>query len=427
VFDEISAMVVWDRHKYEQELVLARRNAETALAERREAERALQQSRDALRQVNEQLSEADRRKDEFLATLAHELRNPLAPMRNVLEILRLKELRDPQLHWARDVLQRQVGHMTQLVDDLLEVSRITQGKLQLRLQPVELEPLVQAALETVRPALQAAEHRFELVLPQQPVWLQADPVRLTQVLVNLLGNAVKYTPQGGHVALCTRCEGAEVVIDVADNGIGIAAEHLARVFEMFSQLEPALERAHGGLGIGLALVRGLVALHGGTISASSPGLGLGSVFTVRLPLLKSEPVADEPEPDLPGAGTARRVLVVDDNRDAAQSIAMLLQMSGHAVSTAFDGESALQEAVRWQPEVVLLDIGLPDINGYEVAQRLRQQPGGRGLLLVALTGWGHEQDRRAALQAGFDQHLTKPVDPSALFALLDGGARLERQ
>jgi signal transduction histidine kinase len=427
VFDELSAVVVLDRQKYEQELLLARRHAEAALAERREAERALQQSRDALRRVNEQLSEADRRKDEFLATLAHELRNPLAPMRNVLEILCLKDLQDPQLRWARDVLQRQVGHMTQLVDDLLEVSRIAQGKLQLRLQPLELAPLVHAAMEEVRPALQAAGHRFELTLPQRPLWLQADPMRLTQVLVNLLGNAVKYTPQGGHIALSARREGGEVVIDVADNGIGIAAEHLARVFEMFSQLEPALERAHGGLGIGLALVRGLVALHGGTISAASPGLGLGSVFSVRLPLLESEPVADEPEIALPGAGTARRVLVVDDNRDAAHSMALLLQLSGHAVVTVFDGESALQEAVRWQPEVVLLDIGLPDLNGYEVAQRLRQQPGGRNLLLVALTGWGHEQDRRAALQAGFDQHLTKPVDPGVLLALLDGGAWPDRQ
>ncbi|WP_310734691.1 hybrid sensor histidine kinase/response regulator [Azohydromonas caseinilytica] len=424
VFDELSAVVVYDRHKYEQELLLARRHAETALAERREAEQALEQSRDALRRLNEQLSEADRRKDEFLATLAHELRNPLAPMRNVLEILRLKELPDPQLRWARDVLQRQVGHMTQLVDDLLEVSRITQGKLQLRLQPLELAPLVQGAVEAVRPALQAAGHRLALTLPPQPLWLQADPVRLTQVLVNLLGNAVKYTPQGGHITLSCSVEGHEVVMAVADNGIGIAAEHLARVFEMFSQLEPALERAHGGLGIGLALVRGLVTLHGGTISAASPGLGQGSVFTVRLPLLQDQPADVAAESATSGAGSGRRVLVVDDNQDAAHTLALLLELSGHAVATAADGESALEVATRWRPEVVLLDIGLPGLNGYEVAQRLRQLPDGGRLLLVALTGWGNEQDRRAALQAGFDHHLTKPVDPEVLQGLLSSGTDL---
>ncbi|WP_029002008.1 hybrid sensor histidine kinase/response regulator [Azohydromonas australica] len=421
VFDELSAMVVLDRHKYERELLLARRHAETALAERHEIERALHVNRDALRQLNEQLGDADRKKDEFLATLAHELRNPLAPMHNVLEILLHKDLQDPQLCWAREVLQRQLGHMGRLVDDLLEVSRITQGKLELRLQLLDVVVVVQAALEEVRPALLAAQHRLDITLPQEPTWLHADPVRLTQVLVNLLGNAVKYTPHGGHIALACQRAGAELVITVADNGIGIAPDHLAHVFEMFSQLESGLQRSQGGLGIGLALVRGLAALHGGTIAVSSPGLGQGSEFTVRLPLAHAGQTAPQAQATIPVAAAARRVLVVDDNQDAAHSLALLLELEGHAVAVAFDGEAALNQAARWQPDVVLLDIGLPGISGYEVAQRLRQMPGGQRLRLVALTGWSHEQDRHAALQAGFDHHLTKPVEPQTLRAVLADG------
>ena len=275
--DEVSAMVVSDRHKYERELLLERKKVEVALAERLEAQHEL-------RRVNERLSDADRRKDEFLATLAHELRNPLAPMRNVLAILDRKASDDPQVLWCRGVLQRQLAHMTHLVDDLLEVSRITQGKLELRIEPTDLRTVVDSAVESSRPWIDASSHRLELRECDGPTWLQADRVRLTQVLVNLLNNAAKYTPAGGVIRLECEREGNEAVIRIIDSGIGIAANQLATVFEMFSQLEPALERAHGGLGIGLALVRGLVKLHGGSITAHSDGPGTGSTFTVRLPL-----------------------------------------------------------------------------------------------------------------------------------------------
>jgi signal transduction histidine kinase len=276
----VSAMVVSDRHKYERELLLERKKAEVALAERLEAQRELHR-------VNERLSDADRRKDEFLATLAHELRNPLAPMRNVLAILERKSSDDPQVLWCRGVLQRQLNHMTHLVDDLLEVSRITQGKVELRIEPTELRTVVDSAVEASRPWIDAGSHRLELHVCETTAWLQADRVRLTQVLVNLLNNAAKYTPAGGLIRLECELQGGGAVIRVIDSGIGIAADKLATVFDMFSQLEPALERAHGGLGIGLALVRGLVRLHGGSVTAHSDGPGTGSTFTVRLPLATS--------------------------------------------------------------------------------------------------------------------------------------------
>ncbi len=277
ILDEVSAMVVSERHKYERELLLERKKVEVALAERLEAQHEL-------RRLNERLSDADRRKDEFLATLAHELRNPLAPMRNVLAILERKSSDDPQVLWCRGVLQRQLTHMTHLVDDLLEVSRITQGKLELRIEATELRTVVDSAVESSRPWIDAGSHRLELKMCDQALWLQADRVRLTQVLVNLLNNAAKYTPAGGLIRLECERQGNEAVVRVIDSGIGIAANQLATVFDMFSQLEPALDRAHGGLGIGLALVRGLVRLHGGSVSAHSDGPGTGSTFTVRLPL-----------------------------------------------------------------------------------------------------------------------------------------------
>jgi PAS domain S-box-containing protein len=379
---------------------------------------------DELRRLNEELSLAHRRKDEFLATLAHELRNPLAPITNAIEIMRLRDPVDSDARWARDIVDRQVRQMTRLVDDLLDVARITRGKINLRIERIALAAVVQGAIEAARPLIEQFGHQLDVQLPAQPVWLDADPTRLTQVLLNLLNNAAKYTPRGGRIAIEARVEDGDAVVEVRDNGIGIPADHLPTVFEMFSQVAPALERSQGGLGIGLALARGLVELHGGRIEARSAGAGRGSVFTVRLPMA----VFVHPPVSGGAAGPSEvhpmRVLVVDDNRDAADSLAMMLELTGHEVATANDGETALAEAERFLPDAVLLDIGMPGMNGYEVAQRLRQTEHGRRAFIVALTGWGQEDDKRRAVDAGFDHHLTKPVDPAALHAVLDGRREL---
>ncbi|WP_280152930.1 ATP-binding protein [Piscinibacter sp. XHJ-5] len=372
-----------------------------------------------LRRLNAELSDADRRKDEFLATLAHELRNPLAPITNALEILRLKDPADAETRWTRDVIDRQVRQMTRLVDDLLDVARITRGKIQLRLERVTLAGIVHGAIEAARPFIEASGHTLDVRLPAEPVWLEADATRLTQVLLNLLNNAAKYTPRGGRIEVEAAAAG-EAAITVRDNGIGIAAEHLARVFEMFSQVAPALERSQGGLGIGLALARGLVDLHGGRIEAHSGGVGCGSEFIVRLPLAPAQ-VVPAPAAGPAPAGARQRVLVVDDNRDAADSLAMMLELSGHQVAIAHDGEGALTHREAFDPDVVLLDIGMPGMNGYEVARRWREA-GGTRTRIVALTGWGQEDDKRRAVAAGFDHHLTKPVDPDRLLAVLHAGA-----
>ena len=373
---------------------------------------------DELRRLNAELSLADRRKDEFIATLAHELRNPLAPMRNVLEILRLKDIADPQLQWARAVLERQMKHMTHLVDDLLEVARITQGKVELRRERVDLATAVQAAVEGVRPLVQAA-HELVVALPAEPLLLDADPTRLAQVILNLLNNAVKYTPDGGRIWLAAERDGDEAVITVRDSGIGIPPEHLDSVVEMFSQLAPAIDRAQGGLGIGLALVRGLVELHGGRVRAQSAGPGQGSAFSIRLPAPRALAGARAPAPDpAAGHGARRRILVVDDNVDAAESLALALGLGGHDVQAVHDGAAALAAAEAFAPQVILLDIGLPGLNGYEVARRLRARPADARVLLVAVTGWGQAQDKRAALDAGFDHHLTKPVTLPELEGLI---------
>src|SRR6201996_293572 len=304
------------------------------ITERRRAEQQLTR-------LNLELSKADRRKDEFLATLAHELRNPLAPMRNVLEILRLKEFADPQLNWSRDVFDRQLQHMTHLVDDLLEVSRITQGKLELRKQQLELARAMQAAMEAARPSVQASAHHLSVTLPREPLYLDADPTRLSQMILNLLNNAAKYTPAGGNISLAAEREGDEAVIVVRDSGIGIPGEHLDSVFEMFSQLAPALERSQGGLGIGLALVRGLAELHGGTVAAFSDGPGKGSEFVIRLPLTKSASLPSDSAPTETPHAAGLRVVIVDDNADAADSLAMVLELEGHEVRTAGDGIAGL--------------------------------------------------------------------------------------
>jgi PAS domain S-box-containing protein len=385
---------------------------------------------DDTKRAEEALQEADRRKDEFLATLAHELRNPLAPIRNAVELLRRAEGQADLSEKARGMMERQLGLMVRLIDDLLDISRITRGKLQLRKERVELAAVVPSAVEAARPSIDAQAHELTVTLPPQPVYLDADPVRLAQVFLNLLTNAAKYTEKGGHIWLTAERQGGDVVVSVRDTGIGIAAEHLPRLFEMFSQLTPALERSQGGLGIGLALVRGLVELHGGSVEARSGGPGLGSEFIVCLPVVEA-PVVTPQEPsgngEKVGGGRQCRILVVDDNRDAADSLAMMLRLLGHDIQTAHDGLEAVQAAASFRPEIVLLDIGLPKLNGYEAARHIRAQPWGGHMALIALTGWGQEEDKRRSLEAGFDHHLTKPVVPAALEKLLALIAPVRRQ
>ncbi|MBT2794763.1 hybrid sensor histidine kinase/response regulator [Paraburkholderia strydomiana] len=413
LFHELAVVVVHDRHRYERELLLARRHAESALAEQQKAQQALARSRD-------ELAQADRRKDEFLATLGHELRNPLSSMHNVLAILRQRSPGDPQVDRLHGILTRQVGFLTRLVGDLLDVSRITQGKLELRREHTGLADVARNAVELVRSSIDTAAQTLTVTLPAEPVFVDADPVRLTQVLLNLLHNASKYTPHGGCISLAVSCHDDAAIVCVRDSGVGIAPEHLGTVFDMFAQVAASEERSQGGLGIGLALVRGLVALHGGTIEARSEGTGRGSEFVVHLPISEltqaagAAPCVHESPPPVSG----RRIIVVDDNQDAAESLAMLLELDGHEVRTAGDGPAGLQLAHDFCPQAVLLDIGLPGIDGYEVARRIRRQPWGRQLLLVAVSGWGQESDRQAAAEAGFDHHLIKPINVEDLTALL---------
>ena len=423
-FDEIAVFVATDRRKYEHELLAARKNAEQSLAALAATQQQLQESRDAL-------ARADLKKDEFLATLAHELRNPLAPLQNVLEILRMKSLDDPQLVWARDVFGRQMEHMSRLVDDLMEISRITQGRVELRRQRVDLGDAMRAAAEAARTLVDASGHRLELDPPAAPALLDADPTRLVQILTNLLNNAAKYTPDGGHIWFSARVEGDSVSIAVRDSGIGIASDNLANVFTMFAQLEPGLERAQGGLGIGLALVKGLVELHGGSIRAHSAGVGMGSEFTVRLPLagagaqdaaVQEAAAQDAAVQDaaVPAPGAGRRIMVVDDNRDAADMLRMALDMLGHEVSCAYDGAAALALGAELHPDVLILDIGLPDMDGYTLASKVRALPWGRSATLIAATGWGQQRDKERATDAGFDIHMVKPIDFATLDTVLKG-------
>lgn len=410
--DEIAVFVATDRRSYERELLAARQAAEASLEARRGAEAQLQA-------INLQLSNADQRKDEFLATLAHELRNPLAPMRNVLEILKLQTAGAAPYGSSLAIFERQLKHITHLVDDLMEVSRISQGQMTLRRAPVDLAAIMQAAVDDCRGLIDAGAHTLSVQLPAEPISVDGDTTRLMQVVMNLLTNAAKYTPAGGTIWLRGWREGGEALLSVRDTGIGIPAESLASVFEMFSQLAPALERSKGGLGIGLALVRGLVALHGGSVSAASDGVGLGSEFLVRLPLLAD--AAARPDVAAPASEAApapRRVLVIDDNVDAAETMTMALDMLGYAARAANDGASGLQAAEQFAPQVVLLDIGLPDLNGYEVAGRIRRAAWGADMVLIAATGWGQEADRQRARDAGFDHHMTKPIDFAQLQSLL---------
>jgi PAS domain S-box-containing protein len=368
------------------------------------------------------LQDSDRRKDEFLATLAHELRNPLAPVRNALQIIQLAGNNREAVQSAREMMGRQVQHMVRLIDDLLDLSRISRGKIQLRKELVELATVLHNAIETSRPLIEAARHDLAVTLPPTRIWLDADPTRLAQVVANLLNNAAKYTREGGRIWLSAGQEGDTAIIRVRDNGIGIPREMLPRIFDMFAQVDTALGRSQGGLGIGLTLVRSLVEMHHGTVEAQSEGAGKGSEFIVRLPVAAERLSIHPAQPQEGGLytpqGAARRILVVDDNVDAAQSLGILLKMMGHDTALAHDGASALEVAEAYRPDLVLLDIGLPRLNGYEVARRLRQQPGLRDVVLVAVSGWGQEEDRRRGREAGFDFHLTKPVDPVALKKLL---------
>ncbi len=366
-----------------------------------------------------QLRDADRKKDDFIALLAHELRNPLAPLRNGLHVMRLASPDSPAVAKARAIMERQLSHMVRLIDDLLDVSRISLNKLQLRRSRVSLSDVVSSAVETARPGIDSAEHHLEVVLPAEPVVLDADLTRLAQVLANLLTNAAKYTPKRGQITLRADREQDEVVVSVEDNGIGLHAESLRTIFDMFSQVDHSFERTTGGLGIGLALVRGLTEMHGGSVRAESAGPGLGSRFLVRLPAL---PAADEESHQVSGASIGdapkRRILVVDDNRDAVDSLATMLRLSGNEVVVAYDGEEGVQLAEQLRPDVVLMDIGMPRLNGRDATKRIRQHEWGKRLVVIALTGWGQEADRRLSREAGCDDHLVKPVDFAELNRLM---------
>jgi len=379
-----------------------------------------------LGRVERQLRESDRQKDEFLATLAHELRNPLGPIRNAVELLRqLGNDAPQQQEQARHTIIRQTNHLVRLVDDLLDVSRINQGKITLRREPADLAAFVNTALETVQPIMEARQHTLSVSLPVETVTLHGDSVRLAQIVGNLLHNAAKFTPVGGRIGLCAELETDTLVIRVSDNGIGIAPASVDRIFELFAQAQHVADRVQDGLGIGLSLVRKLVELHGGTVTVSSEGEGRGSTFEVRLPVMEVTPPvqAVQDAPAEAGAGDGHRILVVDDSADSAAMLCALLEINGHTVQTSNTGAEAIEAAARFHPDIVFLDIGLPDMTGYEVAARVRSLPGAARTTLVALTGYGQEKDKQDAKAAGFDHHLVKPINFDALMALTSGAPR----
>ncbi len=369
-----------------------------------------------------ELRDADRRKDEFLATLAHELRNPLAPIRNSLHVMRLAADNAGAVEHARLMMERQLGQLVRLIDDLLDVSRITRGKLDLRKERVDLAAVIGSAVDTTRPLIESSGHALTITLPPQPVFLDADPMRLAQVLSNLLNNAAKYMDRGGHIWLTAVKDHLDVVVTVRDSGIGIPAEAIPKIFDLFAQVDRSLEKSQGGLGIGLTLVKRLVEMHGGSVEARSAGVGKGSEFIARLPIVVSETGMHAPREDDARKGSALgcRILIADDNRDAAESMSMVLRLMGNEVRTVHDGVQAIEEASAFRPDVLLLDIGMPRMNGYDVARRVREQRWGSDMILVALTGWGQEDDKRRAIEAGFDQHFTKPVNPAVLEKLVKG-------
>jgi len=390
----------------------------TLLSTVRTALRARERQYQIRRQLTE-LRAADQRKDEFLATLGHELRNPLSPLLTCVELLKLSAPSDPTMSRVVGVMQRQAGHLVRLVDDLLEVSRITRGLIEVQRTPVALADVVSAAVETSRPVIEASEHVLTVDMANEPLMIYGDDVRLTQVFANLLNNAAKYTDPGGRIDVSVRKSGQTVVVSVRDTGIGIDQEHLSSVFDMFTQVSRSNRRTQGGLGIGLTLVRSLVELHGGSVTASSDGPGRGSAFEVRLPLIAA--------PVQPHDGTAvlrrfprRRVLVVDDNPDATETLQHLLESLGAIVVAAGSGREALGLFETFEPHAVLLDIGMPGMDGYEVARRIRAMPAGRATQIIALTGWGQQEDIRRSIQAGFDHHMVKPLDVEKLRALIGG-------
>jgi signal transduction histidine kinase len=399
-----------------QELESANRLLQTEVAERTRVELALK--------------EADRHKDEFLAMLAHELRNPLAPIHNAVQLMHRQSFTDPQLIWSREIIGRQLAHLTRLVDDLLDVSRITRGKINLTKEVIELGTLLTRTVETVQPLIDDRGHTLTVEAPNGILAVLGDPTRLVQALGNVLGNAAKYTERGGRITLSAAESGSEVLIRIRDNGIGIPPELMPMIFNLFTQLDRTSGPPQSGLGIGLALVQRLVEMHGGSVAARSEGLGKGSEFLIRLPLFIREQVeSGQPLQQLSAleqsmtnaegpTRTQRRILVADDNNDALESLATLLQLSGHEVYTAANGAIALESAEQHRPEVALLDIGMPKLDGYEVARRIRAQPWGQRITLVALTGWGQDSDRRRSQEAGFDSHLVKPLDLDKLTELL---------
>jgi signal transduction histidine kinase len=419
-----------------RELQMLNRDLQRANTELEQANRTLQSEVAERLRVERALKEADRHKDEFLAMLAHELRNPLAPILNAVQLMRKKPLADPQLVWSRDLIERQLAHLTRLVDDLLDVSRITRGKINLAREPVDIAGLVARAVETVQPLILERGHQFTIDMPDEPIRVYGDPLRLTQALGNVLANAAKYTERAGNISLGARRSGDLVEVRVRDTGIGISSDLLPVIFDMFTQLKNDTARSQSGLGIGLALVRKLLEMHGGTVTASSDGDGLGSEFLITLPVITNDRVrvsasagsqanGHDASVDAPASADAsatpqvrRRILVADDNSDALESLATLLELGGHEVFSAANGALALESAERNLPEVALLDIGMPQLDGYEVARRIRAQPWGRSITLVALTGWGQDSDRRRSGEAGFDSHLVKPLDLDKLTELL---------
>ncbi len=395
---------------YRKTRALERLNAEL---EQRVADRTA-----ALEATTAALQEADRRKDEFLAILAHELRNPLAPIRTAVQLLRRRELAEAQSMRAREVIERQVQHLVCLIDDLLDVSRITRGMITLQRERVLLDAVVARAVETARPLIDARRHELTLDLPEELLSVEGDPTRLVQIIGNILHNAAKFMEPGGRIALALSREDSYAVIKVKDNGMGIPRELVAKIFDLFSQVHQKSESAHGGLGIGLALVRRLVEMHGGVVSANSQGSGHGTELMVRLPLLGVQSThfgSPTSETKKPPVVSPRRILVADDNSDAVEALALQLQLAGHDVRTANDGMEALEIAETFAPQVVLLDLGMPRMDGYETARQIRRQWWGKSTTLVALTGWGQQQDRQRTSAAGFDVHLVKPVTEFDLF------------
>jgi signal transduction histidine kinase len=420
--DQLAAANVTLQAERTRELQVLNNNLQHANSELERANRTLQGEVAERLRAEQALKEADRHKDEFLAMLAHELRNPLAPILSALQLMRMRPA-EQQVQWSGEVIERQVRYLTRLVDDLLDVSRITRGKITLTREPVEMSALIARAVETVQPVIDERAHELRIEASDAPLRVHGDPVRLVQAISNVLGNAAKYTDPKGLIRVVAQPEGVDAVIRVIDNGIGIPADRLPQIFNLFTQLDRGSDHPQSGLGIGLALVRRLIEMHGGSVSAHSDGGGRGSEFAMRLPLLT----------DVPGAATSapipkshapqsrmvqRRILIADDNADALETLARVLQLNGHEVFSACNGSVALQSAERHLPDVALLDVGMPLMDGYEVARRIRAEPWGKGVLLVAVTGWGQESDRRRSREAGFDSHLVKPLDLDELTRLL---------